>query len=150
MPAGPLRALAFALAIICTCFGAAHAGGVHGIVVDGLTFRPVDNATVSIPSQNLTATTDKTGNFHFTSVAPGRVEFRVDAAGFDSTDQRFKVPRAGLNELVLVVKPSRNYRSCPRLDCAVRSSRDASAVAAYVESSRRDVHCGRSRRTRRR
>jgi len=103
MPVGLMRALGLALALVVASFGTAQAGGVSGIVVDGLTFRPVKGATVMIPAQNLKAVTDKTGNFRFPKVGAGRIEFRVEADGFDTADQKFKVPKAGLNELVLVI-----------------------------------------------
>ncbi len=103
MSAGVSRATVVALVVLCSYMGRAHAGGVTGIVVDGADFKPIAGAKVSIPEQNLDTVTDKTGNFRFDSVTPGKIEFRILVDGYEPSDQQFKVSQRGLKELVLVV-----------------------------------------------
>ena len=69
----------------------AQAAPLQGVVVDELTFQPVDSATVSLMGSDLVVRTDRWGSFAFPDAPMGEVSLHVSAPGHPSIVQDVEV-----------------------------------------------------------
>lgn len=102
-----IAALVVALSLLPALDGTnlAHADPVSGSVLHGETLKPVAGAKVSIVGTDLVAIADEAGGYRFEDVPVGTVTVRVEADGYETSEEQIKVEVGGLTDAVLVVLP---------------------------------------------
>ncbi|MBL7765307.1 MAG: carboxypeptidase regulatory-like domain-containing protein [Chitinophagaceae bacterium] len=63
--------------------GGAGTAGIRGIITRADNHRPIENAVVSVPDTNYTATTDKKGRYKISPMASGNYVLHISAPGFE-------------------------------------------------------------------
>lgn len=95
----------------------AAADPVKGNVLDGITLKPIVNATVVLPD-GTTLTTDKAGGFS-ADLPPGASSVAVEAAGYESTSEDVAVPEGGvIDYIILLYKPGTAFETVELVDQA--------------------------------
>jgi TonB-dependent receptor len=84
------------LAILSAAFAqAVAAGDLTGRVTDGVTGRPLPNATVRIPALGRSVTADRAGDYRIDGVPAGTHAVEVEYVGFDKATMDVTVPESG-------------------------------------------------------
>jgi outer membrane receptor protein involved in Fe transport len=83
----------------------ADASPLSGTVVDGDTLLPLAGATLAIEGTDLVAQTDEVGRYSFPDVRPGAIVVRVQAAGYETTDEHIELDEEGITDRVIVMLP---------------------------------------------
>jgi TonB dependent receptor/TonB-dependent Receptor Plug Domain len=81
--------------------GVAAADPVRGNLLDGVSLKPVANATIAVPG-GATVTTDRVGGFVL-DLPPGPSPLAVSAKGYDATEEQVIVPEGGITDYILLV-----------------------------------------------
>lgn len=87
--------------------GADDAGTLRGTVTDAATGEPLQGATLSVADRDRTTTTDGTGAYQFTGLAPGTLTVEAVADGFVSRTLEVAVEAGTIALLSPALTPSR-------------------------------------------
>lgn len=83
----------------------AHAGPLTGTVLDAQTLQPVAGATVRLVASERSTTTDEAGAYRFDDVPEGTLIVRIEAVGYETTEESLVVPADGLERATFVLVP---------------------------------------------
>ena len=89
-------------ALVLSAGATAVAEPLGGSVLDGIDLQPIPGATLST-STGATTTSDAAGRFRFDDLPAGTVDLRVEAEGFETSDESVVVPEGGLLDQVFVL-----------------------------------------------
>lgn len=100
-----MRTLVVVLTLLVASSSAAWAAPLSGQVLDGSTLEPIAGAIVSVQGTALSSTTDRNGRYAFDDVPPGVLVLRIEAAGYDPSDESIDLDADGVADLVLILLP---------------------------------------------
>jgi hypothetical protein len=123
-------------------------GTLQGIV-HSPSLAPVPNATLTIPRENRSATTDEAGLFRFQALAAGEHMITITAAGFDTRSVTVAVRNGTLSEVDIAMTPAgptdpyaQTRELAGFLSCAARAQTPAAEErydCAAADPNHRDI-----------